>query len=252
MKVVLEDGQEVEIRKPTSKQLAEAQKYASKLFVKLINEKDENGNSTALFRAQLVEHMERIGLWTKHDEAKLDEIDDQIMQKEKEATETRSRSTARQIAIDIRGLRGAKLMLINRKNQLNSFTVEDQVSDAKFDYLVSVCVYTADGDRLFSSVDDYRERADSPDSNKVALELSKMIYGIGDDFHAKLIENKILQKVGAVDDQYRLVNEQGQLVDADGRRLDEDGFWINEQGQKVDEKGNLLEYSVDDVVYDEE
>ena len=250
--VKLSDESEVEIRKPTAKQLAEAQKFAGKMFVQLINEKDEAGNPTALFKSQLMEQMKANGLWSDKDEDRFNELDKQIMQKEKEATETRSKSAARQLALDIRELRGEKLMLITKRNQLDLFTVETQVDNAKFEYLVSLCVYKTDGSKMFSSVEDYQERANSPDANKVAGELSKMMYGLTDDFHARLIENKILKKVGAVDDQYRLINAEGKLVDADGKLIDEDGYWLNENGQRVDEDGNLLEYNIDDVEYTED
>jgi hypothetical protein len=254
MKITLTDGQEVEIRKPNAKVLSAAQKYSSKLFVELINDRDENGNYTAIFESQLMEHMERLGLWTKEDEQSLIDVDTQLMHKEREAMSTKSRSVARKLAIEMRGLRADKLMMLNKKTQLNRMTVQSQVADAKFDYLVSACVYKCDGSRLFSSVDDYKEQADSDDASTVALELSKMLYGLDDDFHTKLIENRILKKVGAVDDQYRLVDADGNLVDADGRRIDSDGYWLDSDGNRVDEDGTKIpvEVDIDNIVYDEE
>jgi hypothetical protein len=252
VKVTLSDGREVEVRKPTAKQLSDSQTYAGKVFVKLINDKDEQGHPTAIFKSQLLEHMEKLGLWSKADEERLDKIDDEISAKEREALSTKSSSRAKELALEIKNLRGEKFILISKKGQLDLFTVESQVDNAKFDYLVSTCVFNSDGSKLYPNVEKYLEDANNEDAVKVATELSKLFYGLDGTFQGKLIENKILKKVGAVDDKFRLVNADGELVDAKGRRVDEDGYLVNSDGKRVDESGNLLEVDLDSVEYTED
>lgn len=251
MKVTVSNDVELEVRKPTAKQLADAQAYSAKVFVKLINEKDDEGKPTAIFRSKLVEHMEKLGMWTKEDDDKLEQTDRDVAACERQLGETRSKTKARELALEIRRLRGEKYLLITRKNQLDLFTVEAQVENAKFDYLVSTCVFNSDGGRYFKSVEDYQERANEPDASKVAMELSKIMYGMTEGFQDKLIENKVLKKIGAVDDKYRLVKD-GKLVDIDGKPIDEDGYYLNEAGVRVDDDGNPLEVNIDDIEYTEE
>lgn len=247
VKVKLSTGQEVEVRKPTAKQLTDAQLHSSKLFVRLINEKDEVGNPTAIFRSQLVEKMKQFGLWSDEDERRLTtEIDKDIRAKEVEATHTKSKSVAKDLAFQINKLRGEKLRLIYKKSQLDLYTVEAQVDNAKFDYLVSACVYNSDGTRLYPSVEKYIEVSESDDASLVATELSKVIYSTDSGWQDKLAEQKIFKKLGLVDEKGNL------LVDDKGNKLDSDGFRLNEAGQRVDDDGNLIEVDLDSVEYTEE
>src|SRR5690606_2403211 len=102
------------------------------------------------------------------------------------------------------------------------------------------------------NVEAYQEAANSPDAGKVAIELSKLMYGFNDEMQSKLVENKVLKKIGAVDDKFRLVNDEGKLVDIDGKLIDEEGYLINADGKRVDEHGNLIDVDVDDIEYTEE
>lgn len=212
--VKLSTGAEVELKKPNAKQLADSQVYSGKLFVRLINEKDENGHPTAIFRPNLVEKMKEFGLWSDEKENRLTkEIDREISEKEKEAAVTKSKSVARKLAFEINALRVEKLKLIYEKNQLDLYTVEAQVENAKFDYLVSACVYNTDGTRLYPTVERYIELSETEDAGLVAAELSKLVYGLAPDWQDKLSEQKIFKKLGIVDAEGNL------LEDKDGNKI---------------------------------
>lgn len=232
-KVKLSTGAEVEIKKPNAKQLADAQVYSGKLFVRLINEKDAGGQPTAIFRPNLVEKMKEFGLWSDEKENRLrKEIDREIEECEKSAASTRSKAAARELAFKINKLRGEKLLLVYEKNQLDLYTVEAQVENAKFDYLVSACVYNDDGTKLYPSVERYLELSETDDASLVATELSKLMYGLEENWQDKLPEQKIFKKLG-------LVDEEGNLLE-------------DEKGNKLKTETAAETVNLDDVEYTEE
>lgn len=250
--VKISEDREVELKKPTARQLADAQSYSAKLFTRLINETDEAGNHTAIFEPQLHDHMKKLGLWSDAEEARLKEIDYEMGTVEVEAAQTKSKSRAKELAFKLWDLRDERYRLIGKKNQLNNFTVEAQVNNAKFDYLVSSCVFNSDGSRFYISVDDYKEKADSADGYKVASELQKLVYGITEDLRSKLVENKILRKVGAMNDDYQLVDENGNTVDRHGKRVDKDGYYVDTENRRVDDRGTLIDVKIEDAEYTED
>jgi hypothetical protein len=68
-----------------------------------------------------------------------------------------------------------------------------------------------------------------------------MLYGLDQDWEAKLPENKFLKEYEFVDDKLRLVNKEGHYITTDGKRVDENFRYIDEEGNFVDEDGNRID-----------
>jgi len=71
--------------------------------------------------------------------------------------------------------------------------------------------------------------------------LASTMYGVDDDYEAKLPENEFLKEFNFVDEQFRLIDEKGSLISADGKLINEDGKYIDEEGNFVDFNGNPLD-----------
>lgn len=245
------DGKEytIFITKPNAKQLAEAQVYASKVFAKLINE-EENGKPVALVRAKLMDYMVKTGLWSEEKENELISLQKEIMEKENVLSGGGIKlSEAKRIALDIRILRAKQFELVAKKNELDSHTAEGTAENARFDFLASVCLLDEEGNRLFPSVEVYKQNEDEH-VYRAAFELASMISVADPNYEAKLPENKFLKEYGFIDDKLRLVNKAGHLVDSEGRLINEEGryvaydgetqYFVDRDGNKVDAEGNKI------------
>lgn len=249
------DGQEkvLFVVKPTSKQLSEAQLYSSRVFAKLINDKDENGKPTALLRDKLSTYMRDVGLWDDEKEQELKDIQKKILENEKLLAKGGIKlSVAKNLALENRKLRLEQIRMLAKTTELDSFTAEGAAENARFDYLVSVCLLDEDGDKLYSSVEDYKENGNAEHIYRAASELASMLNtGVDTKWEENLPENKFLKKYGFIDDKLRLVNKDGHLVDVDGKLIDENGrfiayddnknkYFVDKDGNKVDDEGNPI------------
>lgn len=211
------DGREFEIRKPTYKQLTEAQLYSSKIF----NEAVKNG---VTLRVNLEEELRKNGAWSE-DKAKrlVDvtlEINNLIDGLTKGKGVYKKLSEARKTAIQVRRLRNEQTELLLENRKLDNYTAEGLAEQARFDYLVSVCVYHH-GEKVFSNINEYLEKADQDWAKKCATEVMYMLHPDTDrDWQLKLPENKFLKKYDLIDDQGRLVDKDGHLVDEQFNQLD--------------------------------
>jgi hypothetical protein len=225
----------VYVVRPNRDENSQAQIVASKVF------KDAVLNG-ALIRKTLEDILIQQGVWNSEKQAQLDKIDDEIRQK---LTKLKAGgiklSEARDCAVDVRIARINRSMLTAERNQHDDFTAESQSDNAKFDYLVSVCLKDEDGKRIFNSVDDYKDNADEPYVGEAAAKLAGLIYGLDDNWEENLPENKFLKQHKFVDDDLRLVNKEGRYVTKDGRLIDNDFRYINEAGEYIDADGNRID-----------
>ena len=126
-----------------------------------------------------------------------------------------------------------------------------KADNAKFNYLVYACtVYTDNhSKKYFDSYEDYTNRSTSPEAITAAQNLANMIYGLEENYDAKLPENKFLKNYKFVDEKLRFINKDGKLVDSEGRLVNEDGRYINDKGELIDKEGNRVdengEYLID-------
>lgn len=164
-----------------------------------------------------------------------------------------SKSEGREIALKIRDLRFDQRDIIGPKADVEMNSVQSLAEQARFDYLVSVCtVYNDTGERVFSSLEEYKERANGDEEWvwKCGAELNAIVNNVDPDYQKNLVENKFLVKYGFANDKLQLINKDGHLVSRDWKLIDEQGFYVNENGQRVDVDGNLVETgSIDDAEF---
>lgn len=232
------------IRSPSLSDQREAQKIYNQAFSDAVK-------SGCIVRGRLNDLLKEQGLWDDNKEQRMNTIQQKLIDKEKDLAKGGiSLKAAKQIALDMKGLREDLRDLISVRTNLDNHTAEGQADNARFNYLVSACLVYKDSKKpYFSGYEDYLNRASELVAIRGAQILANMLYGLENDYEKKLPENKFLVKYKLVDDKLRLVNKDGKLVDAEGRLIDETGRYINADGKFVDINGNLVddtgEYIVD-------
>jgi len=226
------------INSPTVKDNSEAGKVYNGAFTEALKSK-------AVVRARLDDLLVDQGLWDDRKQMKFEELQKRILENEKKLDEGGiSLSSARAIALEMKELRAELRELISVKTTLDQHTAEGQADNARFNYLVSACTYYKEGNKKFyNSYEEYLNRSSDPVAIKAAQNLANMLYGLDNDYEAKLPENQFLKNYKFIDDQLRLIDKQGRLIDSAGRLVNEQGRWINENGEFVDKYNNVLDES---------
>lgn len=223
------------VRKPNAKDNQEAKLYSNALASQILLRKDANGKPNFITRNQVRKLLRDSGRLTEQDEKTIKELSDKIKaSEEKLAKGGISKIEGKKIALDLRDMRNALFLLFLNINELDEHTLESEIENANFDYLVSKCTQDAEGKSVFKDVDAYKEIADTePYAYDAANALKELIYGTTEDMMRDNIENKFLTKYKFVDEKLRLIDSEGHLVDRDGNR-------INEDGDKVDDNNNVI------------
>ena len=144
--------------------------------------------------------------------------------------------------------------LISEKTTMDGNTAEGQADNARFNYLMACCAVDPDtGKPIFADEDGnpclstYEEASADEYLVDAAGKLAEMLYGLDDDYEAKLPENKFLKQYDFVNEDLQFINEEGQTVDREGRLVnnkgrfvDEDGNFVDKDGLRVDEDGDYV------------
>lgn len=231
------------IRPANAHASVEAQKVYNKTFKRAIEE-------GAILKKSLEDHMRRQGLW---DDAKQEEYELLIKKSAdieykiktgqyKKASEVRDKS------IELKRIRSELSSLLMVRNSMDSNTADGQADNERFFYLITACVYDYETQKpVYTSLDDYHEKADTELAVKCASEFANFAYGLEENFEDKLIENKLLKKLGLLNDKGQLTNKHGQRVDLEGNLLNEEGARIDKDGNRIDINNNPV---IDDSVID--
>lgn len=244
------DGQKFEIVKPTQKQNVEAQMNASKEF----NKARTNG---AVLRDALDTYLREQGVWNDEKQKELikltTELDETIVELKKgKSGKYKKMSEARKAAIRVRQLRYAQSQLLSESRKLDNYTAESLAEQGRFDYLCSVCI-KRNGERAFSSLEDYLNQATEPWVIKCATEFSYLLYpGLDRNWEDKLPENRFLKKYNMVNEEGSLINKDGHLVDEEFRLINEKGDWVDSEGKLVNSKGERVDEDGDVICTDYE
>jgi hypothetical protein len=217
------------------------QREAQKVYNQAFSDAVKSG---CIVRARLDDLLKEQGLWDDSKQLKFNTLQQQINDNEKTLAKGGiPLQAAKSTALKMRQLREELRDLISVRTNLDNHTAEGQADNAKFNFLISVClVYSNNKDKkYFKSYEEYLTKASEPISVKAAQVLANMLYGLDNDYEKKLPENKFLIKYKFVDEKLKLINKDGQLVDEEGRLVDEFGRYINENGQFVDREGNLID-----------
>ena len=160
-------------------------------------------------------------------------------------------SQARQVALEMKEIRGKLRNLLSDRSILDNMTAEGQADNAHFNALVTLCLVYNDekGEekRYFNNLDDYLVKGSTDVASKAANVLATMIYTVGDNAEKSLPENQFLTKYKFADEKLRLINKDGHLIDEEGRLIDEnsrfvdkDGNFVDKFGQPINEAGDYL------------
>jgi len=227
------------IQKPSSKVLSEAQHVSAKVWTECVRDK-------IMTKQELRNFMYQNNIWNSGKDAQQLALTSKINDLEKKLyvggnQQYMKISEAKELAIQMRIARMELRDLIAEKMSLEQNTAEALADNAKFDYLVSRCTYNSNGQPVYSSLDDYNERADDELAIAAATAMAETLYSLDKDFESKLPENKFLIDQKLVNDDLSLINKDGETVDTQGRKINEFGHYINNDGKRVDIDGNLLD-----------
>lgn len=240
------DGVEKEflVRSPTLENQREAQKVYNQAFTDAIKSK-------SVVRAKLDDLLEDQGLWNNEKQAKFTELQRELLEGEKKLAKGGfSLNEAKDLAIKMKSVRDEIRDLISVRTSLDNHSAEGQADNARFNYLVSVClVYSDTKQTVYKNMEEYLNSSTERVAVLGAQNLANMLYGLDNDYETNLPENKFLKKFKFVDDKLRLIDKKGRLIDSEGRLIDESGRFIDDNGNFIDKFGNKVdkdgEYLVD-------
>lgn len=238
------EGKEYVIKPANSQAAIEAQKVYNKTFKRAIEE-------GAILKKSLEDHMRRQGLWDDDKQAEYDKLikrSADIEYKIKSGSYKKA-SELKEKSFELKRIRSDLSSLLMVRNSMDSITADGLADNERFYYLITACVIDyATQKPVFSSLEDYHEKSDTELAVKCASEFANFAYGLDDDFEDKLIENKLLKKLGLLNDKGQLVNREGQRVDLEDNLIDENGSRIDKDGKRIDINNNPV---LDDAVIDE-
>lgn len=244
-KIKIQDNEvEFLVKTPSINDQREAQKIYNQAFTDAIKSK-------CVVRAKMDDLLEEQGLWNQDKQIKFNKLQQDILDSERKLAKGGiSLKEARNIAIQMKRDRDEIRSLIAVRTSLDNHSAEGQADNARFNYLVSVCLVYNNVEKqpYFNNMEDYLNRSNEEVAIVAAQHLASMLYGLDNDYELNLPENKFLKKYKFIDDKLRYINKEGKLTDADGRLVDENGRYVDEQGNFVDKFGNRVDKDGEYVV----
>lgn len=246
VEVKLVDGTEEKtvkllIKRPNNVVMSQAQRVGAKAWTDCVRD-------GIMTKKELEKFMKEQGIWDDGKDEEQKNIVKEIADLEKQLFVSGTHkdgklraSEGKEIAIKMRVKRAELRDLIAERISLEQNTAESISDNARFDYLVANCTFYENGSKVYSSLEDYKENADSELGFAAASNLASMLYAVDKDFESKLPENKFLKMFNFVNEDLSLVNNKGETVDLEGRRIDKSGYYINDEGKRVDKDGNILD-----------
>lgn len=232
------------VRKPTAKDYKEAKLYSNAIVASMLRQRTTDGKPAFIVRAQLPELRKEAGIWTDKHSNRVIELGELVKEKEKALKAGGIKlSEAKNLAFELEDLRAEWFDLLKRLNALDEQTIEATSENSEFDYLVSVCSMDETGNRLFESVDDYKQKAgDKQLYFDLAKKLQNILYSTDsvDESIKERTEYVFLRKHGFMNDDMALINKDGHLVDRNGKLIDKDGNYVNSNNERVDFDGNKI------------
>jgi hypothetical protein len=251
IRTVVEGDVTVLVKKPNRKDLNDSQIAYNKAWRKSLEEK-------AILRQKLNDYLTEQGVWSDAKQKQYEEFIRKINDKElilkKGGIPLKK---AKSIALDLKRLRADFRELISERTSYDNHTAEGSADNARFDYLVSVCVLDPSTKKpVFANLDDYNERGSESWAIKAAGELANFLYNLDPNYEKSLPENTFLNKFKFTDSEGRLVNKEGHLVSIDEegveRLIDDQGYFVaydesgiqyfvNRSGEKIVRDEDIVE-----------
>ena len=234
----------VVVKHPSPKDYRDAQLVYNKAFREALE-------SGAMLKQKLQDYIVSQGIWDDKKQKEYENLVEQINSSEDMIKAGGFKlGEAKQIALKLRELRGQFRALISERQSYDSVCAEGQADNARFNFLVTKCVFREDGvSKVWETAEAYDESGSEDWAIKAASKLAEIMYGLDADYDKKLEENKFLIKYKFAREDLRLVNKEGHLVDADGRLINEEGrfvayredgtqYFVNRDGQEVSDTGD--------------
>jgi len=198
-------------------------------------------------KKELARFMKEKGIWDESKDLEqlklaqeLNDLEKQLFIKKGRSSKVKA-SQGKEIAMKMRIIRLRMRDLVAERITLENNTAEALADNAKFDFLVSACTFDEKGQKVYNSLEEYTNSADSEIAYAAATALAGMLYNLDQEFESKLPENKFLKMFGLCDDNLSLVDTEGHRVDSTGRRLNKLGQLIDDEDRAIDADGNLLD-----------
>lgn len=233
----------VVVKQPSPKDYRDAQLAYNKAFKEALE-------SGAMLRQKLQDFLIDQGIWSEDKQKQYDNLVNDIHSGEDALKSGGIKlSEARNVAIKLRDLRARFRSLIADRQSYDTNCVEGQADNARFNFLVTRCVFKEDGvSKVWPTIESYDEAGSEDWAVKAASKLAEMMYGLDSDYDKNLTENKFLVQYKFARDDLRLVNKEGHLVDVDGRLINEEGrfvayrddatqYFVDRDGNEVTEDG---------------
>lgn len=238
-------GEEVEfeIKEASLADQRESQKVYNQAFSDAIK-------SGCIVRGRLEQLLKDQNLWSEDKDRELAALQTKVSNQDKILAKGGiSLKQAKNIAMNMRDLRDEMKVLVSSKTNLDSHTAEGQADNARFNYLVSVCVvYTDTKKPYFNTYLEYLNNSSSDVGVVGANKLASIMYGLDSDYEKKLPENKFLLQYKLVNDKLEYIDEKGRTTDSEGRLVNKNGRYINEKDEFVDKNGDMVSIEGDYVV----
>lgn len=214
------DGKKVElyIKKPSAKDIQDAQFEKAMTFKKGINQ-------GLYMKKEMDKILKERGVWDEEAEKQLDELQVQLEEKRQALEKGGIKlSDAKKFAIEANKLRNRIIITSMVKRDFAVNTADGMADQAELDYLVSACVvYNTDRNKkYFKDYQDYLNRKSDDDAFVISQRYAEIMYDTIFD-EKRLPENEFLLEHKFVNDDLRLVNSDGHLVDEEGNLINEDG-----------------------------
>lgn len=237
------------LKRPSSVDYQASKLYSNKVAAKIAQQFDEDGKPAFLTRSKVKELLTKTGDWNSDMEVELVNSAKKLLELERKLAKGGiKKSEGKSLAIEIKSLRTRQLEILAKTRNMDEYTLEAQVENANFDYLIFSCILDEEGNRVYKNVEEYKEEGNDNITILAATRLAEMLYGYDADEEKNLPENKFLIKYGFVNNDLRFIDKDGHFVDSNGRRVDEKGRLVNDENQPVDinnerldEDGNPIE-----------
>lgn len=237
--VTLENGDKVTIKvvKPTNRLNSRAQRIGATVWTQCI----QDGVMT---KQELMQLMDKKGIWGKAEQNKQDEIQSSLAALEKQLFLNKKKkiklSEAKGIALKMKEKRIELRDHIAKRLELEGNTAEALSDNAKFDFLVANCTLWENGNKVYNNLDEYQDSGDDTLAFTAAATLAEMIYAIDAEFEKGLPENSFLRATGMINDEMQYVDKDGNRVDSKGKKINDLGWYLDDDGNRVDVDGNPL------------
>jgi hypothetical protein len=174
------------IKRPNNVVMSQAQRVGAKAWTDCVRD-------GIMTKKELEKFMKEQGIWDDGKDEEQKNIVKEISELEKRLFVSGTHkdgklraSEGKEMAIKMRVKRAELRDLIAERISLEQNTAESISDNARFDYIVANCTFYENGSKVYNSLEDYKENADSELGFAAASNLASMLYSVDKDFESKL------------------------------------------------------------------